>query len=323
MSGGPEEAPGNAQPDDAPAEDARTDEARTDDAAAADAGTTDLKPAQSPPHERWTAWSLATPGRPGSVVPADEAQSSTAGEDASHIAATRQARDSGVADEERIVGTGEEAGDEEPAPSPWSIPLTHIGDLADLDDEWDTPSADTAEGDDKSWPDAAVADAVAGEATGATRIADPDGGEEAAPRAGAADAGGDGEPAEDYIAGGQAEDATITGAVGEAPASGDGATTEGVTTEGVTTEGTGVTAAPVITTEPAGRNGTLDQSDGTLDQKVTIVPGVARYHRSGCILIRFLSENDLETSTRREAEAAGCVACRACEPNKPQSADSR
>jgi hypothetical protein len=57
------------------------------------------------------------------------------------------------------------------------------------------------------------------------------------------------------------------------------------------------------------------------DDEVTVVPGVARYHRRGCILIRFLSDGDLETTTRREAEAAGSVPCKACQPDKPASAD--
>jgi hypothetical protein len=58
-----------------------------------------------------------------------------------------------------------------------------------------------------------------------------------------------------------------------------------------------------------------------LDDEVVIVPGVARYHRGGCILIRFLGGDDLEIATAREAEANGCVPCRACEPEKPLSAE--
>jgi hypothetical protein len=57
-----------------------------------------------------------------------------------------------------------------------------------------------------------------------------------------------------------------------------------------------------------------------LDGEVTVVPGVPRYHRRGCILIRFLSDGDLETTTRPEAEAAGLVPCKACQPDKPASA---
>jgi hypothetical protein len=52
---------------------------------------------------------------------------------------------------------------------------------------------------------------------------------------------------------------------------------------------------------------------------VTIVPGVARYHRAGCILIRFLADGDLEQVTRQQAEARGCSPCRACEPEKAGS----
>jgi hypothetical protein len=54
---------------------------------------------------------------------------------------------------------------------------------------------------------------------------------------------------------------------------------------------------------------------------VTVVPGIARYHRSGCTLIRFLGADDLEIMTREAAEAANCVPCRACRPDK-SSADS-
>src|SRR2546430_639314 len=60
-----------------------------------------------------------------------------------------------------------------------------------------------------------------------------------------------------------------------------------------------------------------DDDATPLDADVTIVPGVARYHRRGCILIRFLSDGDLEARTRREAEATGLVPCKACQPDKP------
>jgi hypothetical protein len=50
---------------------------------------------------------------------------------------------------------------------------------------------------------------------------------------------------------------------------------------------------------------------------VVIVPGVARYHRRGCILIRFLADGDVEAVTREAAEASGCVPCRACQPDNP------
>jgi hypothetical protein len=50
--------------------------------------------------------------------------------------------------------------------------------------------------------------------------------------------------------------------------------------------------------------------------QVTVVPGVARYHRSECILIRFLGEGDLEILPKRDAVARGLVACRACQPDQ-------
>jgi hypothetical protein len=49
---------------------------------------------------------------------------------------------------------------------------------------------------------------------------------------------------------------------------------------------------------------------------VIVVSGVPRYHRPGCILIRFLGEDDVESVTREAAEASGCVPCRACQPDK-------
>ena len=66
---------------------------------------------------------------------------------------------------------------------------------------------------------------------------------------------------------------------------------------------------------PAGQR--TAPSPHPLDDEVTVVPGVARYHRRGCILIRFLSDGDLEVVTRREAEATGSVPCKACQPDKP------
>jgi hypothetical protein len=50
--------------------------------------------------------------------------------------------------------------------------------------------------------------------------------------------------------------------------------------------------------------------------RVTVVPGIARYHRGECILIRFLGADDLETMTRAAAEDAAFAPCRACQPDK-------
>jgi hypothetical protein len=50
--------------------------------------------------------------------------------------------------------------------------------------------------------------------------------------------------------------------------------------------------------------------------EVIIVPGIARYHRNQCILIRFLGPEDLESMTMQAAEEAGCVPCKACRPEQ-------
>jgi hypothetical protein len=50
--------------------------------------------------------------------------------------------------------------------------------------------------------------------------------------------------------------------------------------------------------------------------QVTVVPGIARYHRAKCILIRFLGDDDLEKMTRAAAEEAALMPCRACQPDK-------
>ena len=48
--------------------------------------------------------------------------------------------------------------------------------------------------------------------------------------------------------------------------------------------------------------------------QVTVVPGIGRYHRAECILIRFLGAEDLEVMSTEAAEAAGSVPCKACRP---------
>jgi hypothetical protein len=42
------------------------------------------------------------------------------------------------------------------------------------------------------------------------------------------------------------------------------------------------------------------------------VRGVSRYHRSDCVLIRSVDEEDVDTMTQADAEATGCTPCRAC-----------
>jgi len=65
------------------------------------------------------------------------------------------------------------------------------------------------------------------------------------------------------------------------------------------------------------------QSQTGRDPEVTIVPGIARYHKKDCILIRFLGEDDLERMSRARAEESGCVPCRACRPDKDPATAER
>jgi len=50
--------------------------------------------------------------------------------------------------------------------------------------------------------------------------------------------------------------------------------------------------------------------------QVSVVPGITRYHRGDCLLIRFLSADDLEVMTRQAATEGGCVPCKACKPDQ-------
>jgi hypothetical protein len=52
------------------------------------------------------------------------------------------------------------------------------------------------------------------------------------------------------------------------------------------------------------------------DTEVTVVPGITRYHRNMCILIRFLGPEDLETMTLQAAEMASYTPCKACRPEQ-------
>jgi len=52
--------------------------------------------------------------------------------------------------------------------------------------------------------------------------------------------------------------------------------------------------------------------------EVTVVPGVPRYHRASCILIRFMGDSDLDKMTVAAAKEAGCTPCRACLPDQPE-----
>ncbi len=73
-------------------------------------------------------------------------------------------------------------------------------------------------------------------------------------------------------------------------------------------------AAPARPAEGPVKQAATPPAPGQVE--VTVVPGVARYHRSGCILIRFLGTDDLEVMPRQQAQDAGFAACRACQPDE-------
>ena len=65
--------------------------------------------------------------------------------------------------------------------------------------------------------------------------------------------------------------------------------------------------------DTGGTGGPEDLADTqSADQPVTVVPGVPRYHRSDCILIRFMGESDLQKMPVEAARENGCTPCRAC-----------
>jgi hypothetical protein len=64
-----------------------------------------------------------------------------------------------------------------------------------------------------------------------------------------------------------------------------------------------------------GESATSAESTASAEQTVTVVPGVPRYHRAECILIRFMGEDDLERMPLEAAKEAGCTPCRACQPD--------
>jgi hypothetical protein len=55
------------------------------------------------------------------------------------------------------------------------------------------------------------------------------------------------------------------------------------------------------------------------DLEVTVVPGVPRYHKPQCILIRFMGDSDLDKMTVAAARETGCTPCRACLPDQSDS----
>ena len=121
---------------------------------------------------------------------------------------------------------------------------------------------------------------------------------------------------------------TLADEPGDAPAAEDGA-------DIIAFPGPGFAAEPgttsnVVTDEPAreaDRDGdAVGEADGEPSEAareedaeagpglVTVVPGVPRYHRTDCVLIRFMPAGDVHQVPVSEARDAGCTPCAACQP---------
>jgi len=107
----------------------------------------------------------------------------------------------------------------------------------------------------------------------------------------------------------EAPDATTRGA----------RTDESTTADGATAGADAPAGAADIGVAADGPAASGDTSSTTDLDEVSVVPGIARYHRPDCILIRFLGEEDLQRMSRADAEATGCVPCKACRPEQPSA----
>jgi hypothetical protein len=93
------------------------------------------------------------------------------------------------------------------------------------------------------------------------------------------------------------------------------APSSGTPSSGTPSSGTTPAAQPP-TASRADTRPAASSSPAAARTRVTVVPGISRYHKADCILIRFLGDDDVETMPLGEAEEAGCVPCRACRPEK-------
>jgi hypothetical protein len=74
--------------------------------------------------------------------------------------------------------------------------------------------------------------------------------------------------------------------------------------------GRAVAASEAGSEPPAAAEG--DPAPGS--DLVTVVPGVPRYHRTDCVLIRFMPDGDVQKQSVAAARDAGCTPCAACQP---------
>jgi hypothetical protein len=226
----------------------------------------------------------------------------------------REPGDDEVAAAEPAADAGDEragAGAAEPGTARRATPSTGLAGTAAA-----TGGTDKAAGSDTERDEAVPGPAEPG--TAEAEHADAAAGRAAGPGdrgVGGADRAGDGEEAGEPGAVVTAADGAEARGAAEADGTGD-ISRASVARDGISAGGSEDTDAGEDTDVGEDADQAADAA-APLDDEVTMVPGVARYHRRGCILIRFLSDGDLETMTRREAEAAGSVPCKACQPDKP------
>jgi hypothetical protein len=66
--------------------------------------------------------------------------------------------------------------------------------------------------------------------------------------------------------------------------------------------------------EPDGTPAEADSVPAPAAGLVALIRGVPRYHQPECVLIRFMSDEDIQKLPVSEARAAGCTPCSACQP---------
>jgi len=107
------------------------------------------------------------------------------------------------------------------------------------------------------------------------------------------------------LADGAAEDEVAADGAAEDEVAADSAAADSAAADNLTADAAVADAA--VTT---GRESEADS------RRVTVVPGVPRYHEEDCILVRFLDDGDVERMSAAAAEKSGCTPCRACHPQE-------
>ncbi len=273
--------------------------------------------AEAPPRESAEPGTPATTGLPATDVAADGAFTAT--------------------DSPETGDTSQAASEFETATSPGGTGTSWTSDTADEDDVWPSRRYWLSDEDEPDEP-RATSQAVTGAGGGPGDPA-PSGGD-AAPEDSAAEdsAAEDSEDsaAEDSAAEEASAEADTPETVGDLPETAEPATAPSAAADAAGEDEESGQAGPAGPAQdpasadpepepaepaaadiaPAGAGDPEDDHDPAGPARhVTVVPGVPRYHDKGCVLIRFMDDEDLQTMTLDEASAAGCTPCRACQPD--------